>query len=108
MRSWSNSPRNRNSQLRAWNQVQVPTLEQRSGSEKSLGRRDLPKIALAAAVCLVVTGGPASARDDVHHITCEMVRAYVAQMGVVQAKAIALAHGMTASQEQRARRCLGS
>jgi len=69
----------------------------------------LPKIALIGAVCLVVTAGSASARDkNIHHITCEMVRAYVAQMGVVQAKAIALAHGMTASQEQRARRCLGS
>lgn len=37
-----------------------------------------------------------------------MVRAYVAQVGVDQARTIALAHGMTASQEQRAKRCLGS
>lgn len=37
-----------------------------------------------------------------------MVRAYVAQVGVAQASAVALAHGMTASQEQRARHCLGS
>ncbi len=36
-----------------------------------------------------------------------MVRAYVAQVGEAQARAVALAHGMTALQEQRARRCLG-
>jgi hypothetical protein len=41
-------------------------------------------------------------------VTCETVRAYVRQVGVVAAKAIARANGMTASQERRARQCLAS
>jgi len=40
------------------------------------------------------------------HINCETVRAYVAQVGLVQARALARAAGMTAGQEWRARRCL--
>ena len=40
------------------------------------------------------------------HVTCETVRAYVAQMGLEQARAMARSQGMTASEEQRARRCL--
>jgi hypothetical protein len=48
---------------------------------------------------------PASAHA---HITCDMVRAYVAQVGLAQAKAQALAAGMTASEAQRAKRCLES
>jgi hypothetical protein len=46
---------------------------------------------------------PASAHA---HITCDMVRAFVAQVGLAQAKAQALSAGMTASEEQRAKRCL--
>ena len=42
------------------------------------------------------------------HITCDMVRAYVAQVGLVQARAMALSAGMTASEERRAKRCLES
>ena len=41
-------------------------------------------------------------------ITCETVRAYVSQMGLTAAKAVARANGMTASQERRARQCLAS
>jgi hypothetical protein len=41
-------------------------------------------------------------------ITCEMVRAYVAQVGVVQARAMALSAGMTAEEERRAKHCLQS
>jgi hypothetical protein len=40
------------------------------------------------------------------HITCDMVRAYVAQVGLVQARALAQSAGMTASEEQKAMRCL--
>jgi hypothetical protein len=40
------------------------------------------------------------------HINCETVRAYVAQVGLVQARTLARAAGMTAGQEWRARRCL--
>jgi hypothetical protein len=39
-------------------------------------------------------------------ITCEMVRAYVAQIGLAQAKAMAQAAGMTASEEREAVQCL--
>jgi len=35
-----------------------------------------------------------------------MVRAYVGQVGVVQARAMALAAGMTPAQERRAAHCL--
>jgi len=48
--------------------------------------------------------GPAFAEDQ--DITCEVVRAYVARVGLEQARAVAVARGMTASQEQRARACL--
>lgn len=46
---------------------------------------------------------PASAHPQ---ITCEMVRAYVAQVGLVQAKALAQSAGMTVPEERRAKRCL--
>jgi hypothetical protein len=39
-------------------------------------------------------------------ITCEMVRNYVAQVGLEQARAMATAAGMTAADERRARQCL--
>jgi len=41
-------------------------------------------------------------------VTCETVRSYVSMMGVTQARALALANGMTDAQERRARRCLAS
>ncbi len=41
-------------------------------------------------------------------ITCEMVRSYVAQVGLEQAKAMAAAAGMTASEERKARQCLAN
>jgi hypothetical protein len=72
---------------------------------------------LVLLFCLA-SAGPAGAID--HHsfhsrganwsrptaITCETVRAYVSQVGVAQARALALANGMTPNQERRARRCL--
>lgn len=39
-------------------------------------------------------------------INCEMVRAYVGRVGVQQARAMALAAGMTLAQERRAVHCL--
>ena len=48
--------------------------------------------------------GPALAQD--RDITCEVVRAYVARVGLEQARTVAVAHGMTAAQEQKARACL--
>lgn len=39
-------------------------------------------------------------------ITCEMVRAYVAKVGMDQAIAMAKSAGITASEEERARQCL--
>jgi hypothetical protein len=41
-------------------------------------------------------------------IMCETVRAYVSQVGLAAAKAIARANGMTPVQERRARECLAS
>ena len=47
------------------------------------------------------------ARDTHSQITCEMVREYVAQVGLEQAMAMAQSAGITVSDKQRARRCLG-
>jgi hypothetical protein len=46
---------------------------------------------------------PAVSRSQ---ITCDVVRAFVAQAGLARAKAMAAAAGMTASEERRAMRCL--
>jgi hypothetical protein len=40
------------------------------------------------------------------HVTCDMVRAYVAQVGLEQAKALASSAGMSASEARQAARCL--
>jgi hypothetical protein len=42
------------------------------------------------------------------HVTCDMVRAYVAQLGIEQARAMARAAGMTMLEERKARHCLES
>ena len=47
-----------------------------------------------------------SERESHSGITCEMVRAYVAQVGLAQATAMAQSAGITASEKDRARRCL--
>jgi hypothetical protein len=39
-------------------------------------------------------------------ISCETVRAYVAQVGMAQARAMAQAAGMTETEERQARQCL--
>lgn len=39
-------------------------------------------------------------------ITCEMVRAYVAKVGMGQAMAMAKSAGISAAEEERARQCL--
>jgi hypothetical protein len=62
---------------------------------------------------------PAVAKHHVHHhreaaaashsrVSCETVRAYVAQVGLAQAKALAQAAGMTETEERQARQCLES
>lgn len=42
------------------------------------------------------------------HVTCNMVRAYVAKVGMKKARATARSHGITAAEEKKARRCLAS
>lgn len=42
------------------------------------------------------------------HVTCTMVRAYVAKVGMKKAKAAARSHGITAAQARKARRCLAN
>jgi hypothetical protein len=51
-------------------------------------------------------GSHASERESHSAITCDMVRAYVAQVGLAQATAMAESAGITASEKERARRCL--
>jgi hypothetical protein len=51
--------------------------------------------------------GNGSGEGEAHSgITCEMVRAYVAQVGLAQAAAMAESAGITSSEKERARRCL--
>lgn len=51
--------------------------------------------------------GDRSGERDAHSgITCDMVRAYVAQVGLTQAVATAQSAGMTSSEKERAKRCL--
>jgi len=67
-------------------------------------------------VALVAASYPALAKHHFHHgkrttsshsrISCEMVRAYVGQVGLTQAKAMAQAAGMTESEERAAAQCL--
>ena len=45
-------------------------------------------------------------REEHSGITCEMVRAYVAQVGLAQAVAMAQSAGITSSEKERAKRCL--
>ncbi len=63
----------------------------------------------------VVASYPAVAKHHFHRphatsshsrISCEMVRAYVAQVGLAQAKAMAEAAGMTESEARAAAQCL--
>jgi hypothetical protein len=72
-----------------------------------VGRYTLQKVMLLA---LLFTAGTTSAlADQKQHsgqISCEVVREYVARVGLVRARAIAFAHGMTRAQEREARRCL--
>ena len=73
------------------------------------------KSALLIVIFMVVSY-PAIAKQRYYHperattshprITCEMVRAYVAQIGLAQAKAMAQAAGMTESEEREAVQCL--
>jgi hypothetical protein len=51
----------------------------------------------------LVTAVPASA--DEMQISCDAVRAYVAQVGLTQARAQARTAGMTAQQERKASQC---
>jgi hypothetical protein len=75
----------------------------------------MKKTALLTFV-FIAASYPAVAKLQHHHrpgagisherISCEMVRAYVAQIGLAQAKAMAQAAGMTASEEREAVQCL--
>ena len=76
---------------------------------------------LVAGLLFAALWSPAHARTWEHHesgawknsshehgITCSTVRAAVALWGLAQARQFALSHGMTPSQEHRARQCLAS
>jgi hypothetical protein len=79
------------------------------------GAITMKKIALLT-FAFVVASYPAVAKHHFHHgqratvshsrISGEMVRAYVAQVGLAQAKAMAQAAGMTESEERAAVQCL--
>ena len=64
------------------------------------------RIALVFA-SLTIGLGAASTKAS-SHITCQMVRDYVARVGLSHAKRVAAAHNITASEKRRARRCLST
>jgi hypothetical protein len=66
----------------------------------------LRHVILTALILFAGSWSAAADQANTDGFTCEMVRAYVAQVGLIRAKAIALAHGMTAAQARRARQCL--
>ena len=68
----------------------------------------LPMLLFVLIASPVLAGTPRAGRAEPAGITCETVRAYVNQMGLAAAKAVARANGMTAVQERRARQCLAS
>ena len=75
----------------------------------------MKKTALLTFVFVAVSY-PAIAKHHFHHgqratsshsrISCEMVRAYVAQVGLAQAKAMAQSAGITESDKREAAQCL--
>ena len=74
----------------------------------SLARRDHVAHRTHLAEHADVAPHVATSSEPVSHsaITCEMVRAYVAQVGLAQAAAMAQSAGITPSEKDRARRCL--
>lgn len=70
------------------------------------GVAPLQKAILCAGLWLVAAYPASAVERHATHITCETVRAFVAQVGLQEARAVARAHGMTAAQERRARHCL--
>ena len=90
----------------------VSDLSRSTGGPAPEHKKERPmKIALLMLL-LVATASPVLAaphranRAEPSTITCETVRAYVSQVGLVAATAIARANGMTAAQERKARQCL--
>ena len=63
---------------------------------------------LVATASPVLAGPHRANRAEPSPITCETVRAYVSQVGLATATAIARANGMTAVQERKARQCLAT
>jgi hypothetical protein len=62
---------------------------------------------LLVATASPVLAGPHRANRP-STITCETVRAYVGQVGLATATAMARANGMTVAQERKARQCLAT
>jgi hypothetical protein len=63
---------------------------------------------LVATASPVLAGPHRANRAEPSTMTCETVRAYVSQVGLATATAIARANGMTAVQERKARQCLAT
>ena len=92
----------------------VSDLSRSTGGPAPDHKKERPmKIALLMLL-LVATARPVLAaphranRAEPSTITCETVRAYVSQVGLATATAIARANGMTAVQERKARQCLAT
>jgi hypothetical protein len=76
-------------------------------AEWEWGAKALKKNVLLVLIVVTLAACPAMAHPN-HHpaVDCAKVRAYVAQMGLEQAKAVASAAGMTMAEQRKAARCL--
>jgi hypothetical protein len=87
----------------------------KTGDALCWGTTIMKKTALLA-LFLITASYPAMARHrhtdrdrtprEQPHFTCDMVRAYVAQVGLAQAKAMAETAGVTEADKRRAAQCL--
>jgi uncharacterized protein YneF (UPF0154 family) len=89
------------------NFVLAPTLGVRGNTRRVIFMKKTLLILIFVAVGFPAMAKPYHGTLEQHsNVNCEMVRAYVAQNGLVQARAMAQAAGMTASEERKARGCL--
>ena len=83
-----------------------------AGLSGDVEKREIPMRTALLMLLSIATAGPVLAgptradRVEPASITCETVRAYVARLGMAQARAMARANGMTSAQERKARQCL--
>ena len=69
-------------------------------------RRFESALLIAAGLAIAFTGHASAARPRVMFVSCEMVRAYAAQVGADELERLARERGATEAQVAAGRRCL--